>query len=77
MVGLADEVPDDAARVPAADLVGRQQQVDALYHVPHGRWRARVERSTNNTSVLHHTPLTLNPIYLILFFLPNFLHKTN
>ena len=42
-VGLAEEVADDAARVPAADLVRRQQQVDALQHVPHGRRQVSVE----------------------------------
>lgn len=54
MVGLAEEVPDDTARVPAADLVRRQQQVDTLQHVPHRGRQQRVERSTGVTHVMIH-----------------------
>lgn len=46
MVRLAEEVPDDAARVAAADLVRRQQQVDTLEHVPHRRRQQSVKRPT-------------------------------
>lgn len=58
VVGFAEEIADDAARVAAADLVGGEQQVDALHHVPH-RWRRqRVERPV----IISYTVYTLHSL---------------